>query len=92
MSELFEIKESLSPRLKWLREHGVKIIHNVLVKAGDEDEFSGEPIYPYCATDLPIIDADTDLFSPRHAGFGNTEDEAIVNLAKANGWKLWSEI
>jgi len=25
-------------------------------------------------------------------GIGDTEDEAIVELAKANNWKLWNEL
>lgn len=86
MSEtLFKLPKCDSPRLKWLKERGVSTHFNKDVQVGDEDEFSGEPIFPWCAfTGEPN-------FPRPDAGYGNTEHEAIVNLAILKGWKLWNE-
>jgi hypothetical protein len=32
MSALFEIPQSLSPRLKWMREHGITVSHHAETK------------------------------------------------------------
>ncbi len=66
--------------------HDVRVIHNKDITPGDECEFSGETLYPWCAfTGLP-------RFPRPDAGYGNTEDEAIADLAKRKGWRLWNEV
>ena len=82
---LFDIPICESPRLKWMRERKVSTHFNKDVQLGDEDEFSGETIYPWCAfTGEP-------KFPRLDAGYGNTEHESIVALAILKGWKLWNE-
>lgn len=81
---LFEIEESPSPRLNWLRRHGIHITDNGNdYKPGEEDEITGERLYRYWATCFSIP-------SKPEAG-GDTEDEAIVSLAKIIPLKLWNE-
>lgn len=74
--ELFEVPEQLSPRLKWMREHAIKVYKSDVSDA----------LEPWIADSSRALKAGTSAFS------GATEDEAIVELAKANGWKLWNEL
>ena len=70
--ELFHVKESLSPRLAWMRENKIqtqKITHD-----------SYPPHESWQAWVMFTM-----------AAFGDTEDEAIVALAKKLNLKLWNE-
>ena len=87
MSELFDIKPSLSPRLKWMRHHQIEIVDSGLDhEPGDECEITGNRLYRFWAfqggkqTNTEISEAG-----------GDTEDEAIVTLAKKMNLKLWNE-
>ena len=94
--ELFAVEESLSPRLRWMREKGVHtryISEESMWLAGlgsirvdDGQLYCGESWwgdveslheYPPCG--------ESSLWS------GETEEEAIANLAAAKGWRLWNE-
>ena len=73
--ELFEVPEQLSPRLKWMKRHGIytdhcgQIAKHVSWKAYVLNERGG-----------------IDLSS-----YGETEHEAIADLAIRLGIKLWNE-
>jgi hypothetical protein len=73
MSELFEIKETKSPRLLWMDKHGVWTEKTKFV---DFDQ----PEHAWTAT------------AAGQVGVGPTEDDAIVDLAKHMGIKLWNEL
>ena len=88
MSELFDIPPTLSPRLQWFERHDIRIIHNKGVTAGDEDDFGNE-LFPYCASATP---EEVESFWDHATGYGNTQDDAIVDLAKKLGIKLWNEV
>lgn len=81
--QLFNVPESLSPRLAWLKKHGVRLHHN-------PSEF---PDDPWCVwlpeneqVETPGIPAREDL-----CGFGATEEDALCELAKIHNLKLWNE-
>lgn len=91
---LFDIPEHLSPRLQWLKDYSVRF------------NFADDcPNFEWCAW-LPENDFRTDrvdgdgiaIFdeslpdNPELAGYGHTLDDAIVEMAKIYGIKLWSEI
>lgn len=76
--KLLEVSLKESPRLRWLKKHGVKIEHYPKVKQGDEDEL-GE-LFPYIAR------------CPLSWAGGQTEQEAIKSLAVKQRWKLWNEL
>jgi hypothetical protein len=83
MSEfLFDVKETLSPRLAWMRKHGVMLhatgYNGTSEEAGDCD---GEP-EPFCA----IVNGGEKF---NDFACGQTENEALALLAKNKGWKLW---
>jgi len=65
MSELFNLPPSESPRLAWMKRHGV-----------------------YTAQ---VRDSWMAFISDGTSTLEDTEDEAIVALATANGWLLWHE-
>jgi hypothetical protein len=81
---LFEIPTTLSPRLQWMQKYGI------LISDGGEDyepegkdEISGNRLYRYWAKAM---------FIPRYPeSGGDTEDDAIVALAKKLNLKLWNE-
>jgi hypothetical protein len=52
---------------------------------GEEDELSGDIIYPWWAF------VSESRFPRPDAGYGNTELDAIADLAIKKGWKLWNE-
>jgi hypothetical protein len=88
MSELFDIPECKSPRLKWIEENGILTGYNgntstwyaVLPKRGDEQRDIRQLVTDYHHT----------LASYRVAK-GQTEDDALTNLAKPIGLRLWNE-
>lgn len=75
MSELFQIEETLSPRLKWMRENQIET---------ESDAFDA-----YTGEDRWIAYRYEDFGDNE---FGDTEDEAIVALAKKLNVKLWNEL
>ena len=87
IDELFQIPETLSPRLRWMREHQIDIVDSGLDhEPGDECEITGNRLFRFWAfqggkqTKTEIAEAG-----------GDTEDEAIVALAKKLNLKLWNE-
>lgn len=87
MSELFPIEETLSPRIKWMRHHQIEVVDSGLDhEPGDQCEITGNRMYRFWAfqggkqTKTQIAEAG-----------GDTEDDAIVALAKKLNLKLWSE-
>jgi hypothetical protein len=72
--DLFQIEETLSPRLAWMKRHGIKTSH-VPVSSDTEDELSGEEVLPWMAYTGVAYS-----LSPKHA-FGETEEGALINLA-----------
>ena len=88
MKTLFNLPVQLSPRLAWLKNHDVKT-----------HEFTNDP------TDCRTLNhlgfgrwiAFIGKTVPPHEDSnrtwvnGDTEDEALVNIAKLMGWKLWNE-
>lgn len=82
MSETpFNLPDSPSPRLAWLNKHGVQTEQSPKHMIGDEDEF-GNRVFAWHA--MIGDDAQTSVG-------GDTEQDAICNLAKIKGWKLWNE-
>lgn len=72
--DLFPVEESLSPRLRWLREHDVVTWRTEGCKM------------PWSASHSQ----DIKTTARTRFGEGDTEDEAIVALARANKWPLWT--
>lgn len=81
---LFDLPVQKSPRLLWLEAHRVTTKHWPGVSFGDEDEFGNE-MFPWTAF-VGGVD-DLHIF----VGAGDTEQDAIVDLAVKKGWKLWNE-
>lgn len=85
MKELFEINETKSPRLKWLEKHEVRTHHNPNIPEAQWSAWL--PAHDWSETD-------SGCYQPVYedsVGFGDTKDEAIVEMAKANNIKLWNE-
>ena len=85
MSDLFPIEETLSPRLKWMRQHKIEVVDSGLDhEPGEKCAHTGNRLYRYWA----VIEG---TVSELEEAGGDTEDEAIVNLAKKLNLKLWNE-
>ena len=81
---LFDIPETPSPRLQWLRKHQIDIVDSGLDhEPGEECELTGSVLYRYWA-----FPRDGGI---EHEAGGDTEDEAIANLARKLNLKLWNE-
>jgi hypothetical protein len=88
MSELFEIPETKSPRLQWIEDHSIKT---------DKSQNDGiwyavmprEAHFNLSVAELAVIYWRT--LSANRLATGKTEDEAITNLAKQLGLRLWNE-
>jgi hypothetical protein len=78
VNELFHIEETLSPRLKWMREHEVTI-----------DRVPAEDVALYRSMSVPAVHA----ISPKYIaiGSGDTEDEALSSFCRLNLVPLWNE-
>lgn len=75
MNELFDLAPSLSPRLLWMREHGVQTRETT-----HEERFSDIDDHWLAWLEVGVF-----------GGSGMTEDEAIVDMAKNLGIPLWNE-
>ena len=82
MDTLFELPETPSPRLVWMRKLGVVTEQSPKNKVGDEDE-EGNFIHAWYA----YFKADE-----MTAMGGATEQEALCNFAKFHNLKLWNEL
>lgn len=78
--ELFEVEESLSPRLAWMQKHKIRTHHAPWV---EEAPWSAWHPDNESEEGLPM--------DPEACGYGMNEDEAIVDLAKKLNIKLWNE-
>lgn len=79
---LFDVPVQLSPRLAWLKAHGVSTWETPGID------------YPWAAAIGPIEDLARNWSKMEREGnyvAAHTEDEAIVALALANGWMLCNE-
>ena len=83
MSELFKPSEVSqdSPRLRWIKQHGIQTHHSPEFK--DDDEY-----LPWCAWTGDLQKA----IQRERISLGRTEDEAIVEWAKDNNMRLWNEV
>jgi hypothetical protein len=91
VAELFSLPETLSPRLEWLREKNVQTKRFPFITPGDEDEF-GNDLFPWYAwTSGSHGETTFENSAPLNRAGGNTEQEAIRNLAVKREWRLWNE-
>ena len=87
--ELFSVPEAKSPRLKWKERHNVVTRQSDPSVVGLEDEFSGDEVQAWYAT---RTGANTEPdWTTRNVFGGATEDEAMVELARALGFGSWTE-
>jgi hypothetical protein len=85
---LFDIPESPSPLLQWLQKHQIDIIDSGLDhEPGDECELTGNQLYRFWA-----LQACKRTKTESASAGGDTEDEAIVELARKLNLKLWNEV
>lgn len=78
-AELFDLNETLSPRLVWQRMRGIELKENTPNPDPGAADDLGNELHRWYAG---------------HAGVwigGATQDEALVNLCKYKGWRLWNE-
>ncbi len=86
---LFDIPETPSPRLKWMRELSIQTLDNGdHCNPGDEDEF-GNQLWRWVAWQGGKR-TKSSVFADHCTGWGDTEDEAIVALAKKLNLPLWN--
>ncbi len=75
-SELFEVPESLSPKLKWMRAHGLVTEFDEELVHMPESPETGETCYPWvcysCVDDMAY-------------GFGESEEDAIADACSRLG-------
>jgi hypothetical protein len=83
--QLFEVPEQLSPRRKWMLAHNVTTVYSAELEDIDD---------PWCAFVGGMDELSTHGLRMEEDGrlkYGQTENEAICELAKQQGWKLWNE-
>lgn len=76
---LLEVQPCLSPRLAWLKKHNV-----FTERLGNQNHLNFSEWVAYVGK-MPATE-DEGVW-----GSGDTEDAAIVSIAKCCGWKLWNE-
>jgi hypothetical protein len=84
---LFDLPESLSPRLSWMRDRRVRTHFSQHIGKGGD---------PWCAW-LPSNDAFPELVDgvpndPAACGYGQTEAAAVEHLAAIKGVVNWSNM
>ncbi len=85
-AELFPASEvaSESPRLRWIREHGLRCAFANYTDAEREEMEAGDSLCPPWSCYHPDQ-------MPGEGEHGSTADEACANYAAAHGLKLWNE-
>jgi hypothetical protein len=81
---LFDIPETPSPRLKWIAEKQVRTHHHA----------QSEPAWSAWLPSQDFGPTWSGCYDPAQeddVGHGDTEDEAIVELARKLNLKLWNE-
>jgi hypothetical protein len=92
MSELFPVEQvtQLSPKLAWLKRHGLETERIPEGGPGCECPETGEDI-PAWVCRVKKLHPNFSTYSPRQIGGGDTEDEACADFAINAGIKLWNE-
>jgi len=85
MTDLFPTAQGESPRLRWLREHGVTTIKQPAALVGETCPETGDAIPAWVAGAYDRLDR------AHQYGHGETEDDSIADWARRNGVRLWSE-
>jgi ethanolamine utilization protein EutQ (cupin superfamily) len=76
---LFDIPESESPRLKWMKKHGIKTFCS-----GKAQDFDGKPWNCWTGDLCEAMESNT-------LAIGETEADTIAAWAKINNVRLWNE-
>ena len=86
MSELFPPEEvqSMSPRLLWMVEHGIRTMINRRGDVEPWEAFVGDRT-------TAIEDTASNAHFSKLIQWGASEDYALYKLAVINGWPLWNE-
>lgn len=84
MKELFDIPESLSPKLAWLRKHALRTDYDPRFDTSplQESPETGADIYPWmCGEQAQHSD---------RPGFGMTEEDACIDYCRKNDITHWT--
>lgn len=82
-SELFPLGESLSPKLLWLKKHGILTHFSPELVGGGESPETGRDYFPW------ICGNDKNGYAEQTGG-GHTEEEAIINYCDKTGTPHYS--
>jgi hypothetical protein len=90
MSDLFDVPISKSPRLQWIEEMGI-LTHRA--SHMPDPWMAIQPLIEDNDKDIPTIMLEScRIYDDANLiGYGQSEDEAITNLAKNIGLRLWNE-
>ena len=91
-TELFDVPESLSPKLKWMARNGLETQHFPEAEGVDEDEFGNDVFAWVCRKKSPegFIATDRTTWSPNSIGGGATEEDAICDYCHNSGTPHYS--
>jgi hypothetical protein len=78
MTDLFQIPESKSPRLRWIEKHAIQM------------HCSNDSAIPWMAW-LPNNSDGGLPIDTKECGFGCLQDDALIDLARKHGLKSWKE-
>jgi hypothetical protein len=81
---LFPIEETLSPKLAWMKKHSVSTRRNQYGGPEPWEAYVGD--YTEAVEDVGA-NGETSI----RMAYGDTEMDALANLAIQNGWLLWNE-
>lgn len=88
--ELFSVPEVLSPRLAWLRKHGI-ITHHYVVEGCDSTWFAGFQEWWPELKGVNFFAAETAHHGDSRCVERDNEQEALADLARYYELKLWNE-
>ena len=75
-----DLPESPSPKLTWLRKHGLITKYDPELEACPESPETGETCHPWIVTQAAVM-----RFGRFTLGAGQTEDEAILDFCAKQG-------
>lgn len=80
-----DLLESPSPKLAWLRKHGLITKYDKELEACPESPETGDTCYPWIVTQADVMELDQFCL-----GSGQTEEEAILNYCEKTGTRHYS--
>lgn len=90
MNDLFQVSEKLSPRLEWIRLHGI-VIYRSAPKGAPVEYMIGMQVWWPGLSGADFFAEEAAMYSDARMGTGSNERDAIWNFCRKNKIKHYDQ-